>query len=1103
MEVGILGPLRVVDGARPVEIGGARLRALLIRLAAGAGGWVSVGELVGDLWESDPPGDEVNALQSLVSRLRRVLPGAGLVESGPAGYRLAIPPESVDAIKFERLAEQGRAELASGEPEAVTRLLTEALGLWRGPALVEVAGVPYAMARVQRLEKLRLAVIDNRAAAELMLGRSAERGAHLVAELETVCERHPLRESSHELLIRALAGSGRQAEALGVYERFRRHLADELGLDPPAGLRRLHLAVLRGTDLATAAGTAAGTDLGTAEGLIAFRRRPAGSRPTNLRTPLTSFIGRDAEIPQLDAAVARSRLVTLVGPGGAGKTRLAGEVAARLSGQGADGVWMVELAPVTRAEDVDSTVLGSIPLKDGPVLERQVTTAPRDARTRIVDNVSDHNVVLILDNCEHLLDAAAKLAEHLLGLCPRLTVLTTSREPLGIVGERLWPVSPLPTPRPGASPAEALTTDAIRLFVDRAALVRPGFEATPGNLPAVVEICRRLDGLPLAIELAAARMRNLTVETLATRLDNRFDLLTAGNRTALPRQQTLRAVVAWSWDLLTESECLLAERLSVFPGGFEPSSAEAVCAQPIPDRPDQPRRSTLAPELVGDLLMSLADKSLLVLGEPTDGNDGAEPRYRMLETIREYAAERLEKRGETTALRTAHARYFLELAETAEPLLRGAGQLHWFARLGAERENLLAVLRFAVETGDADTAVRLGAAQVYYWIVLGRNDEAASWLGPALAVPGERSAGAYTLAQLMFLVGTAMSGDRQPDLQLLVERIRELVRGTDLHSGHPLLSLIEPGIAALQDDEVTAQALVEQSLLSHSDPWARAMLRLVSGMLAENYGDVETMQRQLPQAMVEFRELGDRWGAGIAVGALAQIYSAQGNVARAIEALQEARDMLLQMRASDDESYTLIRIGLLRLRLGDLPSARRDIGSALLIGDRTGTPQSRAFGVFGLASLAHYEGGRDEARRLAADALALIDLTPWSAPQLRAMVLCGTATFAIAAGAPEDARGPLAAAYEAVLTPWDMPAAAGVGIGLADLMLALGRPEPAARLIGAAVQLRGMEDRSDPEVLRVVAAARARLGPAEYDRRFTDGRNLTRDDALALLKQHL
>ena len=1072
MQVGILGPLRVADGVRPVEIGGARLRALLIRLASSAGDWVSVGELVEDLWESDPPGDEVNALQSLVSRLRRVLPRMGLIESGPAGYRLAIPSEAVDAITFERLAEQGRARLAAGEPEAAARLLAEALGLWRGTALVEVAQVPYAMTWAQRLEKLRLAAIDNRVAAELMLGRPAELVAERVAELEEVSRRYPLRESSHELLIRALAGSGRPAEALAVYGRFSRRLADELGLDPPASLQRLQLAVLRGT---------------------AEPKRPVPSAPrrTNLRVPLTSFIGRDAEIPQLDAVIARSRLVTLVGPGGAGKTRLASEAAARLSEQGGDGVWMIELAPVTRPEDVDSTVLGSIPTKDVQVLERSVTT-PRDALTRIVDNLSDHDVVLILDNCEHLLDAAAKLAEYLLGRCPRLTVLATSREPLGIVGESLWPVSPLPTPQPGASAAEALNADAIRLFVDRAALVRPGFEVSGDNLAAVVEICRRLDGLPLAIELAAARLRNLTVEALAARLGNRFGLLNAGNRTALPRQQTLRAVVAWSWDLLTENEIRLAERLSVFPGGASAETAEAVCAQATPDQP------ALPPDLVGDLLMSLADKSLLVVVEPTDEDDGTQPRYRMLETIREYAAERLDERGETTALRAAHARYFLVLAETAEPRLRSADQLPWLARLNTERDNLLAVLGFAIETGDADTAVRLGAALCWYWIVLGRHDEAASWLELALAVPGERPPPALALAQVVFLASAAVSGGPHPDGEQVVEQIRESVLGLDLSTAHPLLSMIEPAIAAFRNEDEAAQELVQRGL-DHPDAWARAVLRLMSGMLAANLGDVETMQRRLPQAVAEFREIGDRWGTGIAIGALADVYSLQGDVAGAIEALLEARELLIQMRASDDESYAQMRIGMLRLRLGDLPAARRDIEAALAIGDRTGTPQSRAFGVFGLALLAHYEDRGEDARRLAAEALALVELMPLSPQPLRIGILCGAAVFAIAAGAPEDAVAPLTQAYEAVMVAGDMPAAASVSTGLATLMLAREQPAPAARLLGAGARLRGMEDLSDPDILRVAEAARAQLGPAEYARHFTEGRNLSREDALALL----
>jgi len=1088
MEVGILGPLSVADGVRVVEIGGARLRALLIRLAADAGGWVSVGELVEDLWESDPPGDEVNALQSLVSRLRRALAGVGVIESGPAGYRLAVVPEAVDAIRFERLAVRGRRLLRDGHPEEAFGLLGEGLGLWRGTALVEVGEAGYAITWAQRLEKLRLAAVDNRAAAGLQLGRHAE----LVAELEEVTEQHPLRERSHELLMRALAGGGRPAEALAVYERLSRRLASELGLDPPVHLQRLQTAVLR----SNADELVAADRLAPAP--ILAPPPPPRPRPTNLRSPLTSFVGREAEVAQLFSLIhLRSRLITLIGTGGAGKTRLANEALRKMHTLGPDGVWMVELAPVTNPEDVASTVLGSIGSLDLQILERPTATQrDRDAVSRIIEILAEHDVVLILDNCEHVLDAAAKLAELLLGQCPRLKILATSREPLGIVGESLCQVPPLSVPESGITAPTGLDPPAVRLFVDRASLVRPGFALTADNAGPVVEICQRLDGLPLAIELAAARLRNLTVEAIAARLGNRFRLLTGGNRTAMPRHQTLRAVVTWSWDLLTESERVLAARLSVFPGGATAEAAESICVLDSSDHED--REDVISPDGIADLLMSLADKSLLVIVEPTDGDDGAQPRYRMLETIREFAAEQLVVRGEMAELRAAHARYFLDLVETAEPKLRSAEQLIWLDRLTAERDNLLAALRFAAEIADVDTAVRLGAALSWYWTLLGRHDEAANWLDEALKVPGERPAGPYAIAYVVHTLSAAASGQGMPD-PAETERMVELVSAIDLADAHPMLALVEPGFAMLNDDGERANQALERNL-AHPDPWARAMLNLMSAVQAENDGDIETLEQRLPLALAEFRRIGDRWGIGTAASILANLYSVQGRVEEAIEFLQEARQLMTQLHASDDESFALMRVGMLRVRLGDLEAARRDVESALEIAERTGSSMSKAFGTFSLGLLAHCDGRTDEARRLAIRALDLVDRAPFAPPQIKASIYCGLSTFDVSDGRLDEAGGWLIKAYEGVLESKDMPVAAVLATAVAELLLARGQPAKAAEVLGAGIQLRGMPDLSDLDLKRVAGAAEAQLGPQDYARHHTAGQNLSREAAMALIK---
>jgi predicted ATPase/DNA-binding SARP family transcriptional activator len=1082
MEVGILGPLMVADGGRLVEIGGARLRALLIRLAANAGGWVSVGELVEDLWEGDPPGDEVNALQSLVSRLRRALPAAELIESGPAGYRLAVDPDAVDGIRFERLAVQGRRRLRDGDPELAFTLLTEALALWRGPALIEVAAAAYAVIWAQRLEKLRLAAAENRGAAGLQLGRHPE----LVAELEEVAEQNPLRERTHELLIRALAGSGRQAEALAVYERLSRRLAGELGLDPPVHLQRLQTAVLRSD-----ADELVAADRVVPRSILA-PPPPPRPRPTNLRSPLTSFVGRESEIAQLYSLIQlRSRLITLVGTGGAGKTRLASEAMAKMHGLGPDGVWMVQLAPVTDPEDVASSVLGSIGPLDLQILERPIASH-RDALSRLVETLADHDVVLVLDNCEHVLDAAAKLAEFLLGQCPRLRILATSREPLGIVGESLCQVQPLSVPEPDTTTAAALDTPAVKLFIDRASLVRPGFSLTAENAGPVVEICRRLDGLPLAIELAAARLRSLPVEAISVRLSNRFRLLTGGNRTAMPRHQTLRAVVAWSWELLTPSERILAARLSVFPGGATAEAAEVVCVLNCPEAEDAVSQDTVA-----DLMISLADKSLLVVVEPTAGG-GEQPRYRMLETIREFAGEQLGERGESTTVRAAHARFFLALAEAAEPKLRGADQLIWLDRLTTERDNLLAALRFAAETDDSDTAIRLGAALAWYWTLLGRHDEAANWIDQALKVPGERPVEPYTIAYVVHAISAAASGQGLPT-QEQIDELLGLVNELDLAQAHPILALVEPGFAMITDDRDRALHALERNL-NHADPWARAMLHLMSAVQAENDGDIETLEQRLPLALAEFREIGDRWGIGTATATLGNLYSAQGKIEEAISALQEARQLMTQLHAADDEAYTLIRIGMLRLRLGDREGASRDVEAALETAQRTGSTMSSSFASFGLAMLAHDRGRTDEARRLAFTALDMIERAPFAPPQVNANIYCGLAIFDIATGYLDDAAAWLHKSYEAVMASRDMPVAGNLATVVADLARARGDFATAAELLGIGVRLRGMPDLGDPQGQRVAEAVQAALPPEDFGRHHDAGQKLTRDEALARLK---
>ncbi|MGH2892633.1 MAG: BTAD domain-containing putative transcriptional regulator, partial [Solirubrobacteraceae bacterium] len=676
MRIAILGSLEVQSGGRRVVLSGARLRSLLARLAVDAGRPVTATSLAYAIWDAAPPRDELHALQSLVSRLRRVLgDGDAILPSGD-GYRLRIDPDDVDALRFERLAGEGRAHLRDGDPGRARHVLGEALGLWRDVPLTGLTAPAFAPTTA-RLTDLRVAAVCDRVEADFALGHAAE----VVGELEALAEEHPLHERLIAQLITALYAAGRQADALATYERVRSRLAEELGVIPSPALQKAHLAVLQGAPPAAAPALRTGTT-------------------AHLSARLTSFVGREHELERIAELLSAHRLVTLVGAGGAGKTRLAAELADRWLGQGRGGVWVTALAPVADAAGIGPALQQTIGLRDPQLLTRGTTIASNDAVTHVVEVLADRPALLVLDNCEHLIGPVAELAERLLGGCPRLRILTTSREPLAITGEMIAPVAPLALPQGDVSAQEALEVPAVRLFADRAAAASPGFAVDEHTVADVVEICRRVDGLPLAIELAAARLRSMTLQQLAARLDDRFRLLTGGSRTAMARQRTLRAVVDWSWDLLADPERRMLGRLAVFPGGANLESAETVCAGGPVDGAD-----------VFDLLCALVDKSLLQIDDAAGG--GA--RYRMLETIREYGLERAEEAGELGAIREAHARHFLALALQADPHLRGPDQVAWQQRLETEHANLLAALRHLGESGDTRAACGMVVALLWFW----------------------------------------------------------------------------------------------------------------------------------------------------------------------------------------------------------------------------------------------------------------------------------------------------------------------------------------------------------------------------------------------------
>ena len=1050
----ILGALLVTDDAgRPIEVGGARLRALLTRLALDPGRPVGVDALVEDLWGGSPPADRLNALQSLVSRLRRALPGAP-IESGPVGYRLKADPGVIDALEFERLADAGRQALPT-DPATAARLLTEALALWRGPALADAAGSPWADAAADRLTERRLAATEDRIDAELELGGHAA----VLPELAALVHDHPLRERIRGQHVRALYAAGRQADALAAYEEVRRLLADELGVDPSPALQEIHLRVLR----------------------AAPEPAPAAAPRTNVPAQLTSFVGRDADLAAVAELLSGHRLVTLVGPGGAGKTRLAGETAVRVLDRFADGAWLAELAPVTGGAEVPQAVLGAIGLAPPGPAESQPAAPQADPMARLVDLLADRCALLVLDNCEHLIESAARLAAGLLARCPRLRILATSREPLGITGEALAPVAPLGLPPADATPAEALRHPAVTMLADRAAAVRPGFRVDEATVGPVVEICRRLDGMPLAIELAAARMRSLPVTEVAARLDDRFRLLTGGSRTALPRQQTLRAVVAWSWDLLTPAEAALADRVAVFPGGITPAAAEAVCAGGPVEAAD-----------VADLLAALADKSLL------QQVPGLEPRYRMLETLREFGIERLAATGGVAAVKRAHARHFLELAEAADAHLRAPEQVEWLPRLLVERDNLLAALRFAVDTGDADTAIRLGSALGWYWTLRNEHATAAAWLPVVAAVPGDAPADSRAVCMVLGIISNAAYAH---DFTSLAGRLAE-ARRIDIGmpwAEHPMLTLLEPIAAMLMDEEEEAFRLLETSP-EPADPWGRATRHFLAAMLYENSGRFEEHRDSLKRAVEGYRDIGERWGLSNSLAAVGNLRLSEGDVEGSLEAFGEAHRLMGEVTASEDASFTRTRLAQAYVRGGDLARARTELTLAREEAERAGSPIGLLSAQLGLAELAREDGDRDGARRLADEALRGARAINGAPPQFLAVVLATVAALDAEDGETARSRQGI---HEAVSLPGadrDMPVLGTVALAAAFVELRAGAPERSARLFGASLALRGIEDRGSPQVERLRTELTAALGAGTLHRLYDEGAALPREQALALLR---
>ncbi|GAB3832492.1 BTAD domain-containing putative transcriptional regulator [Dactylosporangium cerinum] len=1079
MRFGVLGAVAAwTSDGRPVTIPGLKVRALLAALLINEGRPASADQLIERLWGDDPPGNPSGALSVKVSQLRRALEdaepgGRRLVVSPPPGYRLHADADSVDAQRFQALTARARQ---TEDPRSRAALLSDALALWRGPAFADFSDEDFTRATITRLEEQRLTAIEDLAEARLALGEHAA----LAGELTDLLVQYPLRERPRALHMLALYRSGRQTEALSSYEAIRVHLADELGLDPGAELTDLHVAMLSQDPRLNAPSPSE---------LLAAADRPA----TNLPAAVTELIGRDEAVTEIRALLEQRRLVTLTGSGGVGKTRLAVEAATPLIETFTDGVWLIELAAFDRPGTPDAmdslaemvmTVLG---IRDSAAMGE-----PWTSRDRLAGGLRTRHVLLVLDNCEHVIEQVAELTSFLLHAVPGLRVLTTSREPLGLAGEVVWPVPPLEVPGPAGKIDLAVLerSSAVRLFVARAAAAAHTFTLNAGNADAVAVLCRRLDGIPLALELAATRVRALGMRGLIAGLDDRFRLLATGHRGAPPRQQTLMAMIDWSWQLLTAAERVVLRRLAVHADGCTQEAAEAVCAA-----------NGVPPEEVLDILARLVDRSLVVMSERDD--DG--PQYRLLESVAAYCVERMHEAGELLEVRRLHYHYYAGLAERAEPHLYGPGQQRWLQRLDAEAANMRTALENAMRQGAADLALRLVNSLSWYWFLRGRLAEAKRSLQAALSTSGEASPAGRAKATgwhagISFLLGDIADWPARHEAALGLYADVEDARAQARAEWFLAYAEIDLG------DVAATEILINRALDAFrgvGDEWGVAAALSIRAKHAYVKGDAAALEDDATRSVAMFRRLGDRWGLLQANEWLAAHADMTGDFERAIAVHRDGLRMAEELGLWPDVAGRLSWLGWSLMQRGDYSAAREHCGLGLRLAEEQGSPLGVIFAQMGLAFAARRDGKLD----IAEEHLTCLLEAAESRDAERGQPL-HTPSVLVELGYLEVLRGNAEAARARHLRAFaiaqqlgavrDMVQAVG---GLAAASALGGCHQQAAQLLGAAAAARESlqtpltpADKSD--VCRTTVATRAALGDDIFDAAHDQGRKLQLEDAV-------
>ncbi|SDM36156.1 BTAD domain-containing putative transcriptional regulator [Allokutzneria albata] len=1069
MRFGVLGPLAVwTDAGESVRVPGAKVRALLADLLVHAGEPVSADRLIEDLWGEQTPRDASGALHVKVSQLRRALASAeadarDLVVSQPAGYTLRVPEEAVDSGRFGALV---RAARTASHPAEAAVLLSEALSLWRGEPLAEFAEEEFARAEAERLRELRLTAIEDHVEARLAVGEHAS----LIDELRVLVDRHPLRERLRAAQMRALYRAGRQTEALESYDRLRTELADELGIDPSPALVRLRQEIL------------------TQDPALDASPGAPRTTATNLPAPVSDLIGRASAVTEVRSALAAARLVTLVGPGGVGKTRLAVEAARGALDEAVDGVWLVELADVSRGAGV-AEVIDKVAAAVGA---RDDTSADGLSRQeRLAAALGGQRVLLVVDNCEHVVDSAAHVAESLLATAPELRVLATSREPLGIAGEQLVAVPPLelPDPEDDVDPGRAGRLGAVELFVRRAGAADPGFALRPDNVKVVAGICRALDGLPLAIELAASRVRALGVHDLAVRLDDRFRVLTTGPRTAPTRQRTLRSMIDWSWDLLSGSERAVLRRLAAHSVSLSLASAEVVCAG-----------DPVAEHEVMDVLAQLVDRSLV-----TVVTDGDRTRYRLLDTIGAYARERLDEAGEVAATQLRHAEHFRDLVLSANSHLRGPEQREHLRLLDREAANTNAAVLTAVQLGETALGLDLVTGMAWYWYLRGTLQEGHRLLGAVLELTGPvASAGADALRARAWRLGFGFLLGCEPDP--LGQGAEVLRRCAELDAPDVLARVRWwLAVAGRSRSPATARELFDEARVEFErlgDRWHLAAVLVFTAENALTSGDPETTAVDAARAASLFAELGDRWGqvqAAELLGAVADIAGDHGRAAGLYEGALGMAEELGLWPAVAQLLGRLTRVAVLR----------RDYPAAMEFGDR-------ALRVATERSIAPQIGFASGGLALAARRMGLLDTAE---AHLRATLewerridyATGMAFILTQLGFVAEQRGDLDAAVAwhreglaAARQTHDLRAVALSLEGFAGTRVLAGDPAGAARLLGVAEAAREAAGFPLPpaerdDVDRITEAGASALGAEAFAKELLRGKETPLDDVLSTL----